>query len=291
MMLGGLWHGANWTLRRPGHVRHRRSCSCSTRPDAERWERLPVVWQRNVTFVLMTLAGGCLPRRDASATARPLVRALWPASAPASRRAVDARGRRAARRWSCCGILDHARCAPNSLELSLERPAGAAPGRAGRRHRDGAGALMNYSSRFLYSPVLTPCEPSRSPSARCWRWWWPSTPWAMDRRARRGRRAGGRRRARPGRRGAGLSQRGRAPLPARSPGHHSAAPDRRCRPSRAMQIAGLLVGAIRRRVLTTSECRPRRSRTSSGCGDPAPARTRFPTRAIFSSIPGSSMPR
>ena len=96
MILGGLWHGANWTFAAWGTwhglmlVLHQ--------ANAERWERLPVVWQRNVTFLLMTL-GWVFFRAETFGQAAHWFAALAGLGTGAG--AVDAGRGRAPRHWSC----------------------------------------------------------------------------------------------------------------------------------------------------------------------------------------------
>jgi alginate O-acetyltransferase complex protein AlgI len=142
MILGGLWHGANWTFAAWGTwhglmlVLHQ--------ANAERWERLPVVWQRNVTFLLMTL-GWVFFRAETFGQAAHWFAALAGLGAGASAWTPDVAALLA---LVVLGILI-TRLAPNSLELSLEqlpalRQAGLAAATAT------ALVLMNYSSKFLY---------------------------------------------------------------------------------------------------------------------------------------------
>jgi alginate O-acetyltransferase complex protein AlgI len=142
MVLGGLWHGANWTFAAWGTwhglmlVAHQAG--------AARWERLPVAWQRNVTFLLMTL-GWVFFRAETFEQA-----ARWFAALAGLGPGGGA--------WSgdvgwllalvVVGILVVRLC-PNSLELPLERlPALPQAGLAAATAT--ALVLMNYSSKFLY---------------------------------------------------------------------------------------------------------------------------------------------
>jgi alginate O-acetyltransferase complex protein AlgI len=142
MVLGGLWHGANWTFAAWGTwhglmlVLHQATAS--------RWERLPIVWQRNVTFLLMTLGWVFFRAQTFGEAARwfTALAGLGPAGAAwtselAALFALIVAG---------CLIV---RLCPNSLELPLERlspipQAGLAAATAA------ALVLMNYSSKFLY---------------------------------------------------------------------------------------------------------------------------------------------
>jgi len=142
MVLGGLWHGANWTFAAWGTwhglmlVFHQ--------ANAERWERLPVVWQRNLTFLLMTL-GWVFFRAETFPQAARWFAALAGFGAGAAPWTTETTALLA---LVALGLLI-ARLAPNSLELPLERlpplrQAGLAAATAT------ALVLMNYSSKFLY---------------------------------------------------------------------------------------------------------------------------------------------
>jgi alginate O-acetyltransferase complex protein AlgI len=114
MILGGLWHGANWTFAAWGTwhglmlVLHQ--------ANAERWERLPIAWQRNVTFFLMTL-GWVFFRAETFGQA-----AQWFAALSGLGRGAGAWTPEATALLGLAvlGILI-TRLAPNSLELPLER--------------------------------------------------------------------------------------------------------------------------------------------------------------------------
>jgi D-alanyl-lipoteichoic acid acyltransferase DltB (MBOAT superfamily) len=142
MVLGGLWHGANWTFAAWGTwhglmlVLHQ--------ANAERWARLPVAWQRNVTFLLMTL-GWVFFRAETFGQA-----AHWFAALAGFGSGTAAWTQNTAELLALVvlGILI-TRLAPNSLELPLDRltplrQAGLAAATAT------ALVLMNYSSKFLY---------------------------------------------------------------------------------------------------------------------------------------------
>ena len=142
MILGGLWHGANWTFAAWGTwhglmlVMHQ--------ANAERWERLPVAWQRNVTFFLMTL-GWVFFRAETFPQAAHWFAALAGFGAGAGSWTTEAT---ALLVLVALGVLI-ARLAPNSMELPLERlPALRQAGLAAATAT--ALVLMNYSSKFLY---------------------------------------------------------------------------------------------------------------------------------------------
>ena len=142
MVLGGLWHGANWTFAAWGTwhglllILHQAT--------ATRWERLPPLWQRNVTFVLVTL-GWVFFRADDFGQAAQWFASLaglhglgrpWHADTPALLGVV------------ALGLV-LVRCFPNSLELPLER-LGALPQVGLATAAVAALLLMNYGSKFLY---------------------------------------------------------------------------------------------------------------------------------------------
>jgi alginate O-acetyltransferase complex protein AlgI len=141
MILGGLWHGANWTFAAWGTWHGLLLVLHHALPT---WERMSLFWQRNVTFFLVTL-GWVFFRAESFPHA-----AQWLGSL------AGAHGIGAA--WTqetaalaglvilCLGVV---RLFPNSLELPLGR-LGAAPqvGLAGATAM--ALLLMNYGSKFLY---------------------------------------------------------------------------------------------------------------------------------------------
>ncbi len=142
MVLGGLWHGANWTFAAWGTwhglmlVLHQATAS--------RWDRLPVMWQRNVTFVLMTL-GWVFFRAETFCEAARWFTALA-GLGPAGAAWTSEVGALLALVVVGCLIV---RLCPNSLELPLERLAPIPQaGLAGATAV--ALVLMNYSSKFLY---------------------------------------------------------------------------------------------------------------------------------------------
>jgi alginate O-acetyltransferase complex protein AlgI len=142
MLLGGLWHGANWTFAAWGTwhglllILHQAT--------AARWERLPPMWQRNVTFVLVTL-GWVFFRADdfghgaqwfASLAGVHGLGGPWRDDTPALLGLV------------ALGLV-LVRCFPNSLELPLER-LGVLPQVGLATAAAAALLLMNYGSKFLY---------------------------------------------------------------------------------------------------------------------------------------------
>jgi alginate O-acetyltransferase complex protein AlgI len=142
MILGGLWHGANWTFAAWGTwhglmlVMHQ--------ANAERWAHLPAVWQRNVTLLLMTL-GWVFFRAETFSQAAHWFAALGGFGVGAGPWTTEATALLA---LVVLGLLI-ARLAPNSMELPLDRlPALPQAGLAAATAT--ALVLMNYSSKFLY---------------------------------------------------------------------------------------------------------------------------------------------
>ena len=141
MILGGLWHGANWTFAAWGTWH---GLLLVLHHAVPAWERMSGFWQRNVTFFLVTL-GWVFFRAESFSQA-----AQWFASltgvhgiaAPWTQETAAL----AALVLVCLGIV---RLAPNSLELPLARL-----GTASQVGLAGATAaallLMNYGSKFLY---------------------------------------------------------------------------------------------------------------------------------------------
>jgi alginate O-acetyltransferase complex protein AlgI len=142
MVLGGLWHGANWTFAAWGAWHGALLVLHQALPA---WQRMSVFWQRNLTFLLVTL-GWVFFRSDSFAHATQWFGAL-----------AGARGALAAPwTWELTGLallvaacLVIVRAFPNSLELPLER--------FGPLRQVGLAAataasvlLMNYGSKFLY---------------------------------------------------------------------------------------------------------------------------------------------
>jgi alginate O-acetyltransferase complex protein AlgI len=142
MVLGGLWHGANWTFAAWGAWHGALLVLHQALPA---WQRMSVFWQRNLTFLLVTL-GWVFFRSDSFAHATQWFGALG-----------GARGALAAPwTWELTALallvaacLIIVRAFPNSLELPLER--------FGPLRQVGLAAataasvlLMNYGSKFLY---------------------------------------------------------------------------------------------------------------------------------------------
>ena len=142
MVLGGLWHGANWTFAAWGTWHGLLLVAHHALPGWDR--RLSVFWQRNLTFLLVTL-GWVFFRADSFPYA-----ARWFASLAGAHGVVAP--------WTgdtlslaalvivCLGIV---RLCPNSLELRL--------GHLDPVRQIGLGTatavavlLMNYGSKFLY---------------------------------------------------------------------------------------------------------------------------------------------
>ena len=141
MVLGGLWHGANWTFAAWGTWH---GLLLVLHHGLPAWERMSVFWQRNVTFALVTL-GWVFFRAETFGHA-----AQWFASlAGAHGLAAPWTPETTALAGLVLLCLLIVRLAPNSLELPLGR-LGAVPqvGLAGATAT--ALLLMNYGSKFLY---------------------------------------------------------------------------------------------------------------------------------------------
>ena len=141
MVLGGLWHGANWTFAAWGTWHGGLLVLHHALPA---WERMSAFWQRNVTFLLVTL-GWVFFRADSFPHA-----AQWFAGLAGAHGVAGPWTQETAALAGlvilCLGIV---RLSPNSLELPLAR-LGAVPqvGLAGATAM--ALLLMNYGSKFLY---------------------------------------------------------------------------------------------------------------------------------------------
>jgi alginate O-acetyltransferase complex protein AlgI len=141
MILGGLWHGANWTFAAWGTWH---GLLLVLHHSVPAWERMSGFWQRNLTFFLVTL-GWVFFRAESFAHA-----AQWFASL-AGAHGLAAPWTQETAALAALVLLGLAivRLAPNSLELPLAR-LGAVPqvGLAGATAA--ALLLMNYGSKFLY---------------------------------------------------------------------------------------------------------------------------------------------
>jgi alginate O-acetyltransferase complex protein AlgI len=141
MVLGGLWHGANWTFAAWGTWHGALLVLYQSVPA---WDRLPAVWQRNLTFVLVTL-GWVFFRATSFPQAAQWFASLGGLHGVAAPWTVET-GYLLLLVILCLGIV---RLCPNSLELPLERW-GALP-QAGLALATAASVLlMNYGSKFLY---------------------------------------------------------------------------------------------------------------------------------------------
>ena len=147
MMLGGMWHGAGWTFLAWGGWHGGLLVLHEAMPG---WNRLPAFWQRNLTFLLVTL-GWVFFRAPSFADAGRWLAALFGlhglgmSSEPAA--AFGPEGLALAALVAVCLVL--VRACPNSLELPLERW-GALP-QIGLALASAASILlMNYGARFLY---------------------------------------------------------------------------------------------------------------------------------------------
>jgi alginate O-acetyltransferase complex protein AlgI len=142
MILGGLWHGASWTFAAWGMWHGVLLVGHLAMPAWDR--RLSPFWQRNLTFLLVTL-GWVFFRAETFAHA-----GQWGACL------AGAHGLGAPWTWEtaalaalvmfCVGIT---RLSPNSLELPLAR-LGTAPQVGLASATAAALLLMNYGSKFLY---------------------------------------------------------------------------------------------------------------------------------------------
>jgi len=142
MVLGGLWHGANWTFAAWGTWHGLLLVAHQALPAWDR--RLSPFWQRNLTFLLVTL-GWVFFRAESFSHA-----AQWFASL------LGAHGLVGVWTWEAVALaglvfvcLAITRLSRNSLELPLARL-----GTVSQVGLAGATAaallLMNYGSKFLY---------------------------------------------------------------------------------------------------------------------------------------------
>ena len=141
MVLGGLWHGANWTFAAWGTWHGALLVLHQSLPS---WERLPGVWQRNLTFLLVTL-GWVFFRADSFTHAGQwfaCLAAVHGLAAPWTSETLALAGLVVA----CLVIV---RVCPNSLELPLDR-LGAVPQVGLAAATATSVLLMNYGSKFLY---------------------------------------------------------------------------------------------------------------------------------------------
>ena len=142
MILGGLWHGANWTFAAWGTWHGLLLVLHQALPA---WETaLSRFWQRNLTFLLVTV-GWVFFRAESFLQAGQWLASLGGAYGVIPAWSPDS-GRLLALVLGCFVIV---RACPNSMELPL--------GRLGRLPQVGLGAataasvlLMNYGSKFLY---------------------------------------------------------------------------------------------------------------------------------------------
>ena len=142
MILGGLWHGASWTFAAWG-IWH--AALLIVHDAVPAWERaLSAFWQRNLTFLLVTL-GWVFFRAENFAQA-----AQWFAGLAGTHGVA---GRWTAESALLFGLvlvsLVIVRACPNSLELPLAR-LGAWPQVGLAAATVASLLLVNYSSRFLY---------------------------------------------------------------------------------------------------------------------------------------------
>lgn len=142
MLLGGLWHGANWTFAAWGLWHGGLLVLHQGLPAWDR--RLSLFWQRNLTFLLVTL-GWVFFRAETFAHAGHWFAGLAGAHGLASGLSV-AVGALLGLEVVCLGIV---RLCPNSLEIPLEW-LGPLPQAALGVAVAVSILLMNYSSKFLY---------------------------------------------------------------------------------------------------------------------------------------------
>ena len=141
MILGGLWHGANWTFAAWGTWH---GLLLVLHHGLPAWERMSVFWQRNLTFLLVTL-GWVFFRAETFAHA-----AQWFASLGGAHGfAAPWTQETAALAGLVLVCLAIARLSPNSLELPLGR-LGTVPQVGLASATAMALLLMNYGSKFLY---------------------------------------------------------------------------------------------------------------------------------------------
>ncbi|MFI5325631.1 MAG: MBOAT family O-acyltransferase [Candidatus Rokuibacteriota bacterium] len=142
MVLGGLWHGASWTFAGWGAWHGALLVAHQSLPAWER--RLTPFWQRNVTFLLVTLGWVLFRSHDFTQAGG------WFAGL------AGAHGLTGAWTWDLTALLGLValglvivRACPNSLELPLER-LGPVPQVGLGLTAAAALLLMNYGSKFLY---------------------------------------------------------------------------------------------------------------------------------------------
>jgi alginate O-acetyltransferase complex protein AlgI len=141
MVLGGLWHGANWTFAAWGAWHGALLVVHQATPP---WARMPPFWQRNVTFLLVTLGWVFFRAPDFGHAASwfAALAGLHGAGTPWTLETA----RLLALVAACLVIV---RAFRNSLELPLER-LGALPQVGLAAATAMAVLLMNYGSKFLY---------------------------------------------------------------------------------------------------------------------------------------------
>jgi alginate O-acetyltransferase complex protein AlgI len=141
MVLGGLWHGAHWTFAAWGTWH---GLLLVLHHGLPAWERMSAFWQRNITFLVVTL-GWVFFRAESFGHAAQWFASLAGVHGLAAPWTPETTGL-AGLVLLCLLIV---RLAPNSLELPLGR-LGAVPqvGLAGATAT--ALLLMNYGSKFLY---------------------------------------------------------------------------------------------------------------------------------------------
>jgi alginate O-acetyltransferase complex protein AlgI len=141
MVLGGLWHGANWTFAAWGAWH---GVLLVVHQATPAWARMPPFWQRNVTFLLVTL-GWVFFRAPDFAHA-----ASWFAALAGLHGAGTAWTAETARLLGLVLLcLVVVRAFRNSLELPLDR-LGPIPQVGLAAATAVAVLLMNYGSKFLY---------------------------------------------------------------------------------------------------------------------------------------------
>ncbi len=142
MVLGGLWHGANWTFAAWGAWHGALLVLHQSWPT---WDRaVSLFWQRNVTFLLVTLGWVFFRSPDFAHVARWFsglagMHGIGTISTPETLALLGLVA-------VCTAIV---RLCPNSLELPLDR-LGALPQAGLGAACAAAVVLMNYGSKFLY---------------------------------------------------------------------------------------------------------------------------------------------
>jgi D-alanyl-lipoteichoic acid acyltransferase DltB (MBOAT superfamily) len=142
MVLGGLWHGANWTFAAWG-VWHGLLLVLQQGASTQ-WERVSAAWQRNITFFFVTL-GWVFFRAEDFSQARRWFAGLTGIHGFVGQGTTDMVALLAL--VAVCLVI--VRAFPNSMELPLDRLAWL-PQVGLAAATTVALLLMNYGSKFLY---------------------------------------------------------------------------------------------------------------------------------------------